>query len=316
MNALAQGLHHVTAIASDPQRNIDFYAGVLGLRLVKKTVNFDDPTAYHLYYGDEYGAPGSIVTFFYWPDAAPSGRVGAGQATRLSFSAAPAALPFWEHRLREAGHAAQRDAVETEERLRFSDPDGIPVEIVAVAADSRKGWAGAGIPVDFALRGFHTVELGVSVPEPTVDLFTQSLGYHVVSHTPGRVRLSPSLEESGRFVDIVTLSDRARGTGGVGTIHHVALRVATDEEETTLQARLQARGYSVSPVRDRNYFRSIYFREPNGILLEIATDQPGFAVDESPDSLGTSLRLPAQFEKARTEIESLLPPLYPAQAYR
>jgi glyoxalase family protein len=309
------GLHHVTAIASDPQANVDFYAGLLGLRLVKKTVNFDDPSAYHLYYGDETGAPGSIMTFFYWPRHGAAGRVGSGQMTGLVYSAAPAALAFWQERLSRHGVAVERKERFGEAVLAFADPDGIPIEIVAVADDARVGWAGSGIPAESALRGFHSAELTVRAAGATEALLTGGMEFRLVKREGRRARFEAGPGGSGRLVDLIEDGSRATGIQGTGTVHHVAWRVPDDAAELTMQARLQAAGQGVSDVRDRDYFRSIYYREPGGILFEIATDAPGFAVDEAAGSLGTALRLPRQFERARRQIEALLPPLQPARRY-
>ncbi len=315
MNSPINGIHHVTAIASDPQKNVDFYTGLLGLRLVKKTVNFDDPSAYHLYYGDETGAPGSIVTFFYWPGGAGRGRVGAGQTTRLSFSVPDASLDFWYARLERHGIGVKRENRFGEDVLTFVDPDRIPVEIVAVANDNRRGWTGAGIAAENALRGLHTAELTVRDIAPTEKLIAGEMGYRLVKRDAGRARFESGNGGSGSYIDVIASPGGPSGLGGVGTIHHIAFRVADDAGELLMQERLGDAGYNVSDVRDRNYFRSIYYRERGGILFEIATDVPGFPDDEPVSSLGTSLKLPAQFESARKQIESLLPPLNPARQY-
>jgi glyoxalase family protein len=316
MNSPLSGIHHVTAIASDPQANIDFYSGLLGLRLVKKTVNFDDPSAYHLYYGDETGTPGTILTFFYWPQGAGHGRVGSGQMTRISFSAPPAALDFWAQRLARHGLAAERRTRFGEEVIAFADPDGIPVEIVGVADDARTGWAGhASVPATHALRGFHTAELTVRTAALTEDLLTGEMGYRLVRREGNRARFAVGTGGSGSLVDVIGDPSAPRGAGGVGTIHHIAWRVPDDATEAEMQDRLAQAGYGVSPVRDRTYFRSIYYREQGGILFEIATDVPGFPDDETVAALGTALKLPAQFEPYRDRIETLLPALEPARQY-
>jgi glyoxalase family protein len=315
MNPHISGLHHLTAIATDAQANIDFYAGLLGLRLVKKTVNFDDPSAYHLYYGDETGSPGSIITFFYWPGA-PRGRVGFGQATAITLSAPVASLGFWRERL------ARHHVVVAEGRTRFGedvlafvDPDGIPVEIVGVANDARHGWTGAGIASGQAIRGLHTVELTVRAARLTEELLTGVMGYRLVARHGNRARFEAGPGGSGRYADVVEDAHGARGVGGAGTIHHIAYRVADDAAQLEMQLALEHADYHVSDVRDRDYFHSIYYRENNGILFEIATDVPGFSVDEPVESLGAALKLPRQFQHARTEIEAALPPLQRARAY-
>ncbi|CAM2881249.1 ring-cleaving dioxygenase [Rariglobus hedericola] len=304
------GLHHITAIASNPQANVDFYTGILGLRLVKKTVNFDDPSAYHLYYGDESGRPGSIITFFYWPGHEARGRVGSGQTTAIVFAAPATSLDFWQARLQTNNVAATRRNRFSEDVVAFADPDGIPVEIVAVTNDTRSGWTTATIPADHALRGMHTAELTVRAPQATEKLITDTMGYRLVRRDGDRARFTAaSGEQSGNYIDVIANASAAPGAGGSGTVHHIAFSVPNDATELVMQKALQNAGYSVSEVRDRNYFHSIYYREPGGILFEIATANPGFAVDESLASLGTALKLPVQFERARTQIEKLLPPI-------
>lgn len=317
MNAPASitGLHHITAIAGDPQQNVDFYAGLLGLRLIKKTVNFDDPSAYHLYYGDETGAPGGIVTFFYWPGHEARGRVGSGQNTAIVFSIAPSALPYWQARLQAHGVVVTPRARFGEEVLAFADPDGIPVELVAIADDARVGWSGGDIPAEHALRGLHTAELTVRVPERTERLLTETMDYRLVKREGNRARFEAATGGgSGHYIDVIGDVSAVPGLGGAGTIHHIAWSVPDDATELAFQARLQDAGYVVSDVRDRDYFRSIYYRERGGILFEIATATPGFAVDEPVATLGTTLRVPKQYAHARAQIERLLPPLRAAQA--
>ncbi len=311
---LVNGLHHLTAIATDPQANIDFYAGLLGLRLVKKTVNFDDPSAYHLYYGDAAGSPGSIITFFYWPGA-PHGSVGVGQISAITFSAPATSLDYWEARLTRHDVAAERRTRFGEDVLAFADPDGIPVEIVGVGDDSRQGWTNAGVAAEHALRGMHTVELTVREARPTEQVLTQEMGYTLVRREGDRARFEAAPGGSGRYVDVIVDQTGPRGTGGAGTVHHIAYRVADDDAQLEMQERLLGAGYHVSDVRDRDYFHSIYYRERGGILFEIATDTPGFAVDEPAESLGTALKLPKFIEPARAEIEKLLPPVTAARRF-
>lgn len=316
MTPAIHGIHHLTAIARDPQANLEFYTRVLGLRLVKKTVNFDDPTAYHLYYGDATGSPGSIVTFFTWPEGVSAGRTGTGQVARVSFSAAPEALPFWQKRLSALGMASSATERFGEEVLAFSDPDGITVEIVGVTQDARAGWLVRDIPTPYSLRGLHTAELVVSAAPATEALITRDMGYRLVQRRGPRARFETGHGGSGAYIDVVAApADAPRGLGGIGTIHHIAWRVPTDATQVGMQRRLNQGGLQVSPVRDRNYFRSIYFRDPSGVLFEIATDEPGFGVDEPLSALGTGLKLPAELERAREQIEKRLPPLRdPARA--
>ena len=304
------GLHHLTAIAGNPQANVDFYTGVLGLRLIKKTVNFDDPSAYHLYYGDETGSPGSIITFFYWPGHEARGRLGAGQTTAIVFAAPSASLDFWQQRLASLSVAATRRTRFGEDVVVFADPDGIPVEIVGVTGDPRTGWTTSAIPAAHALRGMHTAELTVRSATRTEQLITGVMGYRLVRREGNRARFtSAHSDASGSFIDVIADASAAPGAGGSGTIHHIAFSVPDDATELALQKSLHLAGHHVSEVRDRNYFHSIYYREPGGILFEIATATPGFTIDESPATLGTALKLPVQFERARPQIERLLPPI-------
>ncbi|MDB6132058.1 MAG: 2,6-dichloro-p-hydroquinone 1,2-dioxygenase [Verrucomicrobiales bacterium] len=309
------GIHHVTAIADDPQGNVDFYAGLLGLRLVKRTVNFDDPSAYHLYYGDAAGSPGSIVTFFYWPGHAVRGRIGAGQTTALVFSAPVDSLDFWRDRLERNAVSVSRVSRFGEEVLSFSDPDGIPVEITAVAEDRRQGWTGAGISAAHALRGLHTAELTVRYAELTEFLLTGVMEFRLVRRDGARARFEAGPGGSGRYADVIAGPDAPVGTGGSGTIHHIAWSVPGDADQLAKQQELKSAAYQVSPVMDRDYFHSIYYRERNGILFEIATETPGFAVDEPAAELGAALKLPVMHEPARRRIEAILPPLAPARTY-
>jgi glyoxalase family protein len=309
MNTETAGIHHVTAIAGDPQRNVDFYVGLLGLRMVKKTVNFDDPGTYHLYYGDGAGTPGSIVTFFPWASA-PRGRIGAGQLTVTSFSVPASSLGYWAERLVEGGVRFEKP----EDRfgdtvLRFPDPDGLRLEIVAAAEDTREGWADGSVPADNAVRGFHHVTLVVADPSRTADLMTATLGFRQTGEAEGRTRYEAGEGGPGNTVDVADGTGFPRGTMGVGTVHHVAFRVPDEETQLELREKVAALGYNVTPVLDRNYFRSIYFREPCGVLFEIATDPPGFAVDEEPEHLGESLKLPPWLEPERDRLEDVLPPL-------
>lgn len=303
------GLHHITAIASEPTRNLAFYAGLLGLRLVKKTVNFDDPSAYHLYYGDATGSPGSIVTFFYWPGLEVRGKVGAGQNTAIVLSAPAASLGFWQERLQDSGVGVNRRVRFGEEVLSFDDPDGIPVELVAVADDGRKGWTGASIPARHVLRGLHTAELTVRKAELTENLLTGAMEFRLVKREGNRARFEAGPGGSGHYADVIESGTASSRANGVGTIHHIAWSIPDDAAQVEKMNELYQAGFQSSPVMDRDYFHSIYYREKGGILFEIATENPGFAVDESPESLGNELRLPKQFEKARSRIEQLLPPL-------
>ena len=304
------GLHHITAIASDPRRNLAFYTGVLGLRLVKRTVNFDDPHTYHFYYGDRVGTPGSILTFFPWGDL-PRGRVGTGQASATAFSVGPDALSFWEERLHAHGVATSKSPTRYGESvLTFADPDGLVLELVATReSDVRPPWAHPEIPLEHAIRGFHSVTLAVRDAAPTAQLLGSVMGYREISREGHRVRYTIASGGPGTFVDLLADPSLRRGRQGTGTVHHVAFRASDDEAQLAARRELLGLGYEVSPPVDRNYFHSIYYREPDGILLEIATDLPGFVVDEPIASLGTALKLPALYEPHRAEIEAALPKL-------
>jgi glyoxalase family protein len=309
MSAVTSGIHHVTAISGEPQRNVDFYVGLLGLRLVKKTVNFDDPGTYHLYYGDGAGSPGSIMTFFPWAGA-PNGRVGAGQLTVTSFSFPASSLGYWTERLVEGGVRFEKPEDRFGETvLRFPDPDGLRLELVAAADDAREGWAEGPVPPEHSVRGFHHVTLTSSDPAGTAGLMTDSLGFRQTGEAEGRTRFEAGEGGPGNTVDVANGSGFPRGTMGVGTVHHVAFRVPDEEAQLELRERVAALGYNVTPVLDRNYFRSIYFREPGGVLFEIATDPPGFAADEDREHLGESLKLPPWLEPRREELEGMLPSL-------
>jgi predicted esterase/catechol 2,3-dioxygenase-like lactoylglutathione lyase family enzyme len=312
------GLHHVTAIASDPQRNVDFYVGFLGLRLVKRTVNFDDPQTYHLYYGDEQGNPGSIMTFFPWPGAR-RGRQGVGQAAVTSFSVAPASIAFWierliKHGIKYEGPAKRGDA---ETVLSFHDHDGLLLEIVGHAgAASRPAWTHAhGIPAEHAIHGFHSVTLWVKEHAPSEQVLVETLGFRVVGETDTVRRFVVGDGGPGKIIDVRAVGGFIEGVGGAGTVHHIAWAVADDTSEVETRRQLIDAGLHPTPVIDRNYFHSVYFREPGGVLYELATNPPGFAIDESPDSLGERLMLPPQYEAQRGEIEAVLPPIHlPAPA--
>jgi glyoxalase family protein len=308
MISRSAGVHHVTAIAGDPQRNLDFYEGILGLRLVKKTVNFDDPGTYHLYYGDEIGHPGTIMTFFPWADA-PRGRIGAGQLTVTSFSVPRESLGYWTERLVKNGVRFEKPQGRFGETvLTFEDPDGLRVELVA-ADDGREGWSDGPVPTERSVRDFHHVTLATENPERTAGLMADVLGFRHVGEAEGRSRYAANDGVPGSLVDISDGTGFPRGSMGVGTVHHVAFRAKDDEEQLEMREEVAALGYDPTPVIDRQYFHSVYFREPGGVLFEIATDPPGFTFDEAKEQLGTELKLPPQYEFYRERLEQTLPPL-------
>jgi glyoxalase family protein len=304
------GIHHVTAIADDPQENVDFYAGVLGLRLVKKTVNFDDPGSYHLYYGDATGNPGTIMTFFSWPGAR-RGRIGTGQVSATSFAVPQDSLGYWVERLLQHGVRFEQPQRRFDETvLTFNDPDGLAVELVAgPGRGGAETWAGSPVPPEYAIQGISGVTLSERSGEVTVDVLTNVLGFEKDEEENERARYLTT-GSGGSFADVLEQPDGATGRTAVGTVHHVAWRAPDDRTQEDWREELAARGFHVTPILDRNYFRSIYFREPGGVLFEIATDPPGFAVDEDPNHLGESLKLPPWLEKDRERIEEVLPPVH------
>ena len=304
-----KGLHHVTAIAGDPQQNVDFYTGILGLRLVKRTVNYDDPSTYHLYYGDGQGHPGTILTFFPWPQA-QRGRIGTGQLSVTSFAVPEKSLPYWRERLRRQRVDFEEARSEFgEEALALRDVDGLQLELVSTPkADPDRSWDRGPVPVEHAIRGFHHVTLSENGYELTASLLTETLGFSQVARQGSRFRYAVGDGAPGAMVDLLCAPEGRAGRVAVGTVHHVAWRTATDAEQAQWRDVLRGQ-YNVTPIIDRRYFRSIYFREPGGVLFEIATDPPGFAIDESVERLGSSLQLPPWLEKARPELERALPPL-------
>jgi catechol 2,3-dioxygenase-like lactoylglutathione lyase family enzyme len=303
-----EGLHHVTAIAGEPQTNINFYTGVLGLRLVKVTVNFDDPTTYHLYYGDGQGHPGTIMTFFPWPGAF-EGRIGTGQLTVTSFAVPEKSLPYWREHLRKRGVEFDEAISDFgEEMLFLRDPDGLQLELISSSrANPDRVWERGPVPSENAVRGFHHVTLSENGYELTASLLTETLGFKEIAKKGNRFRYAVGEGGPGTIVDLVCAPEGRPGRVAVGTVHHVAWRTATNEEQVRWRNALTKLEFNVTPIIDRQYFHSIYFREPGGVLFEIATDPPGFATDETVDHLGTSLKLPPWLEKARPELERLLP---------
>jgi glyoxalase family protein len=305
-----EGLHHVTAIAGEPQSNINFYTGVLGLRLVKLTVNFDDPTTYHLYYGDGQGHPGTILTFFPWPGAY-QGRIGTGQLTVTSFAVPEKSLPYWRERLRERAVDFEDAASDFGEELLFlRDPDGLQLELVSTPnAEPDRVWEHGPVPSEHGIRGFHHVTLSENGYERTASLLTDTLAFTQVGREGNRFRYAVADAAPSTMVDVLCAPEGRPGRVAVGTVHHVAWRVANDAEQAHWRGDLIARQYDVTPIIDRQYFHSIYFREPGGVLFEIATDPPGFATDETVERLGSSLQLPPWLEESRAELERLLPPV-------
>jgi glyoxalase family protein len=305
-----RGIHHVTAIAGSPTRNLSFYTRTLGLRLVKRTVNFDDPGTYHFYYGDEAGAPGTILTFFPWEHAAP-GRGGLGQTLTTAFRVPARSIAYWTHRLVEKG--VKHDAPTRrfgEPVLAFADPDGTSLALVGVAgAEGEAAWSHAGIPAEHAIRGLHGVTLLLDAAAPTGAILTAVLGFQDAEREGAHVRYRAG-GGAGGVVDIHEAAGFLAGRMGRGSVHHVAFRAADDVEQAHMARKLVAEhGLHATEQKDRRYFRSIYFREPGGVLFEIATDEPGFTVDEPLADLGQGLELPPFLEPRRKAIEAALPSL-------
>lgn len=310
MNRDILGIHHITAIAGEPQQNLDFYAGVLGLRLVKLTVNYDDPATYHLYYGDGVGHPGTILTFFPWPGAR-QGRHGNGQLTVTSFAIAPGAVDYWMGRL-AAHRIAFREPFERfgERVISFPDPDGLSIELVSSERINReRAYKQGAVPVEYALHGFHSAALSEEGYQQTAALLTATFGFKLLHQEGNRFRYGLDSQEPGSMIDVVCTPDGPAGRVAVGTVHHIAWRTPNDEQQRAWLAELTRLDYNVTPIIDRKYFHSIYFREPGQVLFEIATDPPGFAVDEDPETLGAKLVLPAWLEPSREELRQILPPL-------
>jgi glyoxalase family protein len=310
MSAPILGIHHVTAIAGDPRTNVDFYSGLLGLRLVKRTVNFDDPSTYHLYYGDGVGSPGTVMTFFPRPGVR-RGVLGSGQASTTAFAVPERSLDFWRQRL----EGSVPDAREIERfgvpGLAFTDPDGLQLELsVGIRRDDRREpWSSSSVPEEYAIRGFEGVTLLHADGAATERLLVDAMGFRSVAADGRRVRYESGDGGAGTFVDLLRDPEAVPGHVAGGSVHHVAFRVADDDAQAEWQSRLSDAGHPTTEVKDRMYFRSIYLGEPGGVLFELATDNPGFATDESVDVLGMGLRLPPWLENMRDRIESTLPTL-------
>ena len=311
MDELIRGLHHVTATVDDAQEDIDFYTKPLGLRLVKKTVNFDNHNVYHFYYGNEAGAPSTIMTTFpYKGWGVPVGRKGAGQIRVTSFSVPTGSLEFWKRRLHDRGVEVHDEAPRFgEEAIAFADPSGLGLELVATTGDDRAPWVTDDVGPAHAIRGLHSVAMLIRSPAKTLELMTEVLGFEVVNEDQSRTRLAVNGDRPGRVIDIVHAPEAPAAVNGLGTVHHVAMAIRDADEQLKIRTELVRLGYQVTEVRDRQYFRSIYFREPGGVLFEVATVPPGFTVDETLPCLGQDLKLPPWEEPHRTAIEATLPRL-------
>jgi glyoxalase family protein len=303
------GIHHITAIAGEAQRNYDFYTKVLGLRLVKKTVNFDDPHTYHFYYGNENGTPGTILTFFPWTHVHP-GRLGTGMATDIGYAVPAGSLDFWSNHFdKYQVRFGQVDEQFGEQILRFEDPDGLRIQLVEASADNRTPWETSEIKKDAAIKGFHSIVLTLRNIKPTASILTDIFGYKLLKQEGNRYRFVTDAIENAAIVDLVEEPEVTHGLVAGGTNHHVAFRVKNEEQLMHYREIIASKGHNITPKIDRNYFYSLYFREPGGVLFELATDNPGFAIDEPVNELGTHLKLPVQYEGDRTTIEKVLPKL-------
>ena len=310
MNNDILGLHHITAIAGNAQNNFDFYTKVLGLRLVKKTVNFDDPGTYHLYYGDESGSAGTILTFFPW-EGIGQGTEGVGMATEIGYAVPEGSLDFWKARFKEyqvkTGDVSERFG---ETILPFKDPDGLSLSlIIPKTADNRKPWETEAVKKEIATRGFHSTTLSLQKIDETAKVLTDIFGYRLLSQEGNRYRFITDTVETANVVDLLEISGGQRGRNAAGTNHHVAFRVKDDAVQMEFREKILSKNLQITPKIDRDYFFSLYFREPGGVLFEIATENPGFTVDEPLNELGTHLMLPHQHAHLREDLEKVLPKL-------
>ena len=308
MSPSIEGIHHITAITADAQKCINFYAKILGLRFIKLTVNFDDPSSYHLYFGDAVGSPGTILTFFVWPGG-NTGKQGIGQATTVAFSIPEEAMAFWMHRLTHFGipFEKKKGGRFDDNYLVFKDPDGMVLELVADDTENPSRWTTSDIAVEAAIQGFHSVTLWEDGFAATHAFLTTVLGYTQQNQSESTFRYAMKEQGYGRFIDVRSAPDFWPSTLGTGAIHHIAFRVPDDAAQHKWREYLVQQGANVSPVMDRKYFHSIYFHEPGGVLFELATEGPGFTVDEPREQLGTKLQLPDMYEPLREKIEAVLP---------
>ncbi|SIS57852.1 glyoxalase family protein [Chryseobacterium ureilyticum] len=303
------GLHHITAIADNAKRNLDFYTQVLGVRLVKRTVNFDDPGTYHFYFGNENGTPGTILTFFPW-EGIGQGTNGSGMATHIGYSVPKGSLEFWKNRLNGFNVNVEEGELFGEKMISFKDPDGLQLQFIESSNDdNRKVWTTDDIKDENALKGFHNVTLTLRKAEPTIKVLTDILGYDLQKQEADRYRLATNAIDTANIIDIIENDKMPAGRNAAGTNHHIAFRVKDDNILMEYREKVLSAGLNITPKINRDYFYSLYFREPGGVLFEIATDNPGFTVDEDLAELGENLKLPAQYEGMRDKIEGVLPKL-------
>jgi glyoxalase family protein len=304
------GIHHITAISGNAQRNYDFYTKVLGMKFVKKTVNFDDPYTYHFYYGNEPAEPGTLLTFFPWENIIV-GRRGIGQATEIQFSVPKGSFDYWLKRIDEHNVLYNKPSDRfNESYLVVLDPDGLKLEfVISDREDNREQYVKGGIPAEAAIKGFYGTTLTLNNIDKTAKLLTDVFGYKLIDEKVNRFRFAADSNENANYVDLVAVPGESIGNVAGGSVHHVAFRAKDDEEQMMFREILADKGYNITPQIDRMYFKSVYFREPGGVLFEIATDKPGMTVDETVDKLGSSLKLPPMYESKRAEIEKVLPKL-------
>jgi len=310
MENTINGIHHITAIAGNAKRNFDFYTKVLGLRLVKKTVNFDDPQTYHLYYGDKEGTPGTILTFFPWENI-QTGRRGARQATEIGYSVPESSFDFWLNRFEKHNVTYNKVAEKFgEPYLTFLDPDGLKLELIASKTpDNRLPWKTDEVKAENATKGFHNVTITTNKMQPTADILTSVFGYRLLEQHVNRFRFVTDNVDNAAIIDLVEVAGEVAGHVAGGSVHHVAFRVKNEETLMYYREKIAALGLHITDKIDRNYFYSLYFREPGGVLFELASDNPGFSVDEPVETLGEHLKLPAQYEEMRSSLETTLPKL-------
>ncbi len=310
MPANLPGIHHVTAITGDVQKCVDFYVGVLGLRFIKKSINQDVPDTYHIYFGDNVGSPGTAMTFFGWPSW-PKRRVGSGQVTTVSFAVPRGSLEFWNSRLRKLGVDATRTSRFGTDALVAADPDGIELELVGDVSPSLQWvpWPDSAVDQEHAICGFHSVTMTVAEATGTVDLLVKTMGFRKAGQEGRRTRFETGQGGQHSILDVVESPEGPEGEESIGTVHHVAWRATGDAHQAEWREVLVNAGRSVTPVIERYYFKSIYYREPGGVLFEIATDGPGFTVDEPVESLGSALSLPPWFQVRREGLDKTLPPI-------
>lgn len=308
MNKLITGIHHITALAGDAQPNIDFYCGILGLRLVKKTVNFDAPEVYHFYYGNEIGEPGTILTFFPY-QGLTVGRHGKGMLNTTSFSLASSSLNYWEERLKKYNISYKGPSERFEEvYIYLEDYDGLGLELIFTDKDDRAGFTYGNIPLEYSIKGFYGAELWVEGYERSAALLTEQMDHVKIGEKGNRFRYAAN-DKPGNYIDLLCTPDSMKGLSGAGTVHHIAFSTPDAKSQNDVRVKIAQRMLNPTPVLDRNYFTSIYFREPGGVLFEVATAGPGFMVDETKEDLGTSLKLPDQYEPYRGQIEQAVVPI-------